>query len=434
MPCAVVGRLLGDASGLVAARLATIVAAGVTTLLLGRLVAKASSPQRGLVAAAFYAVAAPALVAGRTAMLEPWLDLFLVIAYDRLSRSSPKSRDALIGGAALGLAVTVKAWGLVAALVLIGWLLVRRRRALAARASVAAAGAAAIVCLPFFVLAPGRMVTDVITTQLSRPADGVRGTFARWAQLIAVRPLFAHPYVPAALAALALAWCGIVALRRGPLGALMLAQLAAGLAMFAVSPPYFFHYGDYLIMPAAVLVALALPALEPLGRLTRVRKSLARVAVWIVAMGGVVQLGTAWTQGQAATVDVARLTALVRGAQCVASDQMVLIELANATGRACHPWVDPRGTALSELPARVPATFYPYGFRGLAKFQRQWRAELAASTTVILTGPPCGRADWTPLLCHQFENDFRYAGSAGRATPALLPVQVWRRFDPRRSP
>jgi len=82
----------------------------------------------------------------------------------------------------------------------------------------------------------------------------------------------------------------------------------------------------------------------------------------------------------------------------------------------------------------VPVGFYPYGFRRLTRWQLQWRQELAASSTVILTGPPCRRTDWTPLLCRQFERDFRFAGSAGRATPALLPVEVWRRYDPRGLP
>ncbi len=431
MPCAVIGRIFGDPTGLAFARLATVAAAATATVLLGRFVARASTPRRGLLAAIIYASAAPALVAGRTAMLEPWLDLALIIAYERLTRRPLTTRDTWIGGVALGLAVTVKAWGLVAAVVLLAWLALRRPRTDGrkfARLGAAACSAMIVICLPFFVFAPGKMITDVITAQLGRPVDGTRDTFVRWSQFLAIKPIFAHPYVPAALAAVALLACALGALRRGALAWLMLGELLAGLVMFALSPPYFYHYGDYLIVPMAAIVALALPSPRPArGPVRRLRTGAAWSAVWVLALGGVVQLGAAWSQGSPASVNVDRLNDLLGTTGCVSADQPVLIELANATTRDCRPWPDPRGTALSNLPANVGGHFYPFGFRRVASFQRDWRAELAVSSTVILTGSPCRRADWTPALCHQFEREFRYAGTAGRATPALLPVEVWRR-------
>lgn len=448
LPCAIVGRLFGDATGLVLARLATIAAATATTILLGRFVGRWAGPRRGLLAAVGYAVAAPALVAGRTVMLEPWLSLLLVLAYGRLAAPRPRdsvparARDAWIGGAALGLAVTVKAWGVIAALVLVAWMVARSQRAPAggsrppwSRVAGGAAAATGVVCLPFFVLAPGRMITDVITTQLSRPADGGSTTLNRWSQLTAIRPLFgSHPFALAMIAVAALVWCAVTAVRRSILGWLMAGQLAVGLVMFGLSGPYFFHYGDYLVVPFAVLLALALPSLHPIAvRARSVRVGIAWAALWVVALGGVVQVADGWSQGQPAAVNVARLTALVRGSKCVTSDQMVLMELADQLGRSCRPWPDPRGTALASLtampglPAGAGPNFYPYGFRLLPAWQQRWRRQLTMSSVVILTGAPCARDDWTPALCHEFERDFRYAGSAGVATPALLPVQVWRR-------
>jgi hypothetical protein len=208
----------------------------------------------------------------------------------------------------------------------------------------------------------------------------------------------------------------------------MLGELLAGLLMFALSPPYFYHYGDYLIVPLSAVVAFALPALAaPPGRMRRRRAGMAWSAVGVLALGSVVQLSAAWSQGSPASVNVDQLSDLLGPTGCVSADQPLLIEMANATSRDCRPWPDPRGTALADLPANVGSHFYPFGFRLLPKFQQEWKAELADSSTVILTGPPCSRTDWTPALCHQFERDFRYAGSAGRATPALLPVEVWRR-------
>jgi alpha-1,2-mannosyltransferase len=438
LPSAAVGRFLGDASGLVLARIVTVGAASAATVLLGRLVARHTSPHRGLLAAAVYAVAAPALIAGRTAMLEPWLDVALLVAYDRLGRRALTRRDCVIGGLAMGAAVTVKAWGLLAAIVLLGWLLLRRPRIDArafGRIVVSACGAVAAVCLPFFVFAPGHMIRDVISAQLGRPVDGTASTFARWAQFLAVKPVFADPRVPVAIATLVVAACAVGALRRGAVAWLMLGEFGTGIVMFALSPPYFFHYGDYLIVPLAALVAFAFPALHPTpGSKRRLRTGAAWSAVWVLAVGGVVQLAAAWQQGTAASVNVDQLNDLVGATRCVTADQPVLLELANATNRDCRPWPDPHGTALLDLPAHVGNRFYPLGFRQVPLFQEDWRAELAASTMVILTGPPCGRMTaWTPALCRTFRQDFRYAGTAGRATPALLPVEVWRRVYPVRT-
>ena len=435
LPSAAVGRVLGDATGLVLARLATIGAAAAATMMLGRFVARRTSVHRGVLAAAIYAVAAPALIAGRTAMLEPWLDACLLVAYERLSRRTLSSRDTAVGGVALGLAVTVKAWGLVAAVVLLAWLAVRRPRIDArsfGRILAGAAAAVTAVCLPFFVFAPGHMISDVITAQLGRPADGTADTFVRWAQFLAIKPVFAHPYAPAALATIAVVGCAMGALRRGPVAWLMLAQLLAGVLMFALSPPYFYHYGDYLIVPFAVVVAFALPSLNPAQvRVCRLRKAAAWSSVWILALGGVVQLAAAWQQGTAASVNVDQLHDLIGTARCVSADQPVLLELADATNRNCRPWPDPHGTALLDLPPHVGSHFYPLGFRDVPLFQRDWRAELAASTMLILTGSPCSPSlGWSPALCGEFRRDFRYAGTAGRATPALLPVEVWRRVSP----
>ncbi len=281
------------------------------------------------------------------------------------------------------------------------------------------------------------MVADVITAQLGRPVDGTADTFVRWAQFLAIKPVFEHPNAPAVLATVAVVACAVGALRRGAVAWLMLAEMAAGVTMFALSPPYFYHYGDYLIVPLAALVAFALPSLHPaIGRVRRLRTGVAWSAVWVLALGGVVQLAAAWQQGTAASVNVDQLNDLVGTTRCVTADQPVLLELADAMNRDCRPWPDPHGTALLDLPAHVGSHFYPLGFRDVPVFQRDWRAELAAATTVILTGPPCNVSlGWTPALCREFTRDFRYAGTAGRATPALLPVEVWSRdvqIDPRR--
>ena len=73
----------------------------------------------------------------------------------------------------LGAATSVKLWAVVPLVVLAVWVL--RRRGLSAGAGfvAAAALAASVVCLPFFWIAPGRMLRMVVLDQLGRPDNGV---------------------------------------------------------------------------------------------------------------------------------------------------------------------------------------------------------------------------------------------------------------------
>ena len=84
------------------------------------------------------------------------------------SRRADRVPYALLAGAALGLGVSIKIWGVVPLLVVLGWQLLSagRRRALTVLAG--AVAAAVVVCAVPFVLAPGRMCWYVVTDQLVR--------------------------------------------------------------------------------------------------------------------------------------------------------------------------------------------------------------------------------------------------------------------------
>ena len=166
-------------------------------------------------------------------------------------------RRIVAAGVVLGLAVAVKAWAVLPFLVLALWLL--RRAGWRATLSYVGAGAAAaaVVCLPFLVLAGPRMLRMVVLDQLGRPNNGV-GTVDRLVSIEALqispgpieRPAGrASPWSrrwSAAVAVAALAW-------RRPVTRVWAALLVGAVLMLLASPSYFGHYGTFAA-PALALV------------------------------------------------------------------------------------------------------------------------------------------------------------------------------------
>ena len=79
----------------------------------------------------------------------------------------PSFRE-FLAGVALGAAAAVKIWGVVPLVVMLGWELVRLRGGAAARVALGAAAGVTVVCLPFFLAAPGAMFRMVVLDQLER--------------------------------------------------------------------------------------------------------------------------------------------------------------------------------------------------------------------------------------------------------------------------
>ena len=171
-PFAALGRLAGDSEGMAAARLAFMLIGALSAVLVWRIASRVS-PRAGLVAGLFYALWQPAAYAERTTLLEPLVNLGLLGSLALLGPGAGRRRI-VAAGVVLGLAVAVKAWAVLPFLVLALWLL--RRAGWRATLSYVGAGAAAaaVVCLPFLVLAGPRMLRMVVLDQLGRPNNGGR--------------------------------------------------------------------------------------------------------------------------------------------------------------------------------------------------------------------------------------------------------------------
>ncbi len=422
LPFAAVSSWLGQPTAFALARLAAIVVSAVNTGLLVRIVARSQPLSRAVAAGTFAAIFSPSIVAGATLMLEPLLGLFSLLAVLRLTRQPAASRDSCWAGGLLAAATLTKAWGVIPLVAVVGRLLLERRRSEARNVAVAATATCAIVISPFLIAAPGSLVRDVVWTQLRRPAAGLQGMLTRIASLVSPHgPIAGSDRLGAVGVLVALALLAACGIRRTGPGRVSALVVLVALPIFANGPSFYFHYGDFFTPWLALLLTTTV---IPTGR---------PVKVIAVMLGGALALGMAHQtirvlrRQPPATIDLAKLQRLI-GPGCVASEQVSLLLLADAFDRpGCPSWLDPRGTALTQLPTPVPRNFYPFGFRQLTGWQRQYLEFVAPADQLLLAGAPCEHAEWAPTTCQWVLDHFTLTGTAGNAGPSQLAVQVWSR-------
>jgi alpha-1,2-mannosyltransferase len=281
-PFAVVAQLTSDSYGFAIARLAWMLLGAANAVLIWKILRPI-----GPVAAAFggfsYAVFQPAIYSDKSTLLEGPATtalLIVILLLQPLVRadSLPHSR-ALIAGALLGLAMTIKIWGVVTLLIVLGWLLLLRRYGVALRVLIASAAATTVICLPFFVSAPTAMWNQIVRDQLFRRAGAVT-SLERLDQMVGLS-IISRSYPPAVTVAVVIALLGCAALawsyREARLPVLLM--LGHGLYLLAVSI-WFPHFAGFTAAPIALIVGAAMGRLMALLRATP-----ARIAVGVLAAG-----------------------------------------------------------------------------------------------------------------------------------------------------
>jgi alpha-1,2-mannosyltransferase len=434
LPFAWASSWVGQATALALTRLTTVAVAAAVAGLLTYIVRRDSSRRRALLAGGFAAVLAPSIVAGSTLMLEPWLGLFGLLAVERLTRSSPRRIDVALAGVYLGGATTIKAWGVIPLVGVALWLLWERRNRDALRLTSAAVVTLVVVIGPFLLLSGGRLLNDVAWTQLRRPPDGVQGLLARTAALLGRNGhLSSGSQLLAALILVATALLMARAAFTPGIARLSAIVLAIAIPVFANAPSFFFHYGDFFTPWAALLIAT-----QPAFRWSR-RRAIAVPAHLFVGAAAILIGGLLYQSidlmrhQEAADVNAGRLQRIVGQHSCVVSDQVSLLLLAGAFDRAgCPSWLDPRGAALNELRGPDTAGFYPSGFQRLPRWQHEYVALMSHADFLILSGEPCGHAEWTRATCQWVQAHFARIAEVGYAGPAKIPAQVWQRMPARK--
>jgi hypothetical protein len=343
-PFAALSYLVGEPTAFVIARLAWIILGSVTAVLIARFLWPA-----GWLGAVFggllYAMFWPALVSTQTVRLEGLTSLLLIVALLLLTpgrrRPVVTTTAVLVAGALLGAATTVKIWGVVAVLVLAGWLWARDGFRRAAQLVGAAALACFVICLPFFLAAPTAMWRMVVLDQFGRRrADDIGH---RLAHLTSVSPLSESwgPVLGLVLAAMIVAAVLAWTLPRARPAVLL---LIAFTAMLMATPTWFFHYGG-LTAPVIAVVAGAgvqqlvnLPALGDRGPL---RKGLGVAALAALALP--LAFAVRLSEGERFPAAEFR-AALEGGTGCVTSDHPSALILTDRIGvnlrRGCPLVVD----------------------------------------------------------------------------------------------
>lgn len=372
-PFAWMGSLTRDTAGYAGATVFGLLAGALCAALVVRIARRLGyTLPAALTGGLFYALAPGAVVAEYSMRLEPMGNLALLLALLALVPAAEGSvgtrRRHVLGGIALGAAVSVKIWYAVPVLVILGWLLLRApRRRTALDAALGVLGAGVLFDLPFFVLAPSRMFHMIVTAQLGRPVRPVSPT-GRISSVLGVGQLDlsavrAEHVVSAAIVLALVVAAGFAGRSRG--GALFAALALAQVVVLVASPSWFPYYDDYTSPAVALLLAAAVAGAAPRRRAATAGRRALTAARWTVtavpvAAAIAVTLTTFVAGRFRGSVDypIARLHAALAGYRCLITDdpeaQIYFERLSADLAAGCPDWVDVSGTAYWPNP-------YPYG-------------------------------------------------------------------------
>lgn len=335
-----------------------------------------------------YAVFVPAAYADSSITLE-CLSSFLVVAalLSIKACESPRPSHFWIAGAFLGLATTVKIWGVLPLVIIVLWTWRTAGVAQSRRLILSAFGIIALVCLPFFISAPSDMWRMAILDQIGRPNSNP-GPIARLPAIFGLPKVASDvggwgasaSFAIFATLALALAWVAFKCIQRGAL--LPAAMLVLGTAVLATSPSHFLQYGAFIAVPLAWCV----------GSVARGRAAHSvLVVLGATSLVGSLMLAPGSTLSQRFVSDVNATNG------CLASDDPGALIVTNTLSRnlklGCPTWIDVTGATYDiegikpENGVYVSRTKNPYWQYGILG------PYLEGSSAFILGRPSTGASD-----------------------------------------
>jgi alpha-1,2-mannosyltransferase len=331
-PFALAAQLTSDSYGFAAARVAWMLLGALNAALIWKILKPI-----GQVAAIFgglsYAVFYPAVYSDKSTLLECPATTALLIAIlmlQPLINSGSISRwKIFLAGALVGLTIAIKVWGFVTLLIVLAWLLLIRRFRAALQTLIGSAAAAALICLPFFVVAPTTMWNQLVRDQLFRRGGSGRPAIDRL-DAMAGLSIVGRSYPAAITAAAVIALLGCAALAWTYREARLPVLLMVGQGAFLlITPTWFLHSAGFTAGPVALTVGAAI------GRLILlVRARSAQIAVSLVIAGALVVYASGWsttTFNRRFPQEFRSLAAAAPG--CVTSDDVSTLVLSNVLSR-----------------------------------------------------------------------------------------------------
>jgi alpha-1,2-mannosyltransferase len=349
-PFAAFGTWTSDALGLATARLAWMLLGGLNAALVV-LILRRISLTAAISGGLFYAAYFPAIYSEHLTLLEALgtTGILLALLVGRLPEVDSRipTGRLLTAGLVAGAATSVKAWGVVPVLVIVGWLLVRagwRRSLVFLGAGVAGCS---LICLPFFVNAPRGMWQMVVLDQLGRPANTTLELRRKLYDIVGLR----WEPMQSGWLLLTLLLVGVVlmgaawAAGRG----LFVLLLVAELTVLALTPIWWVHYASLLAGPAALTVGAGISQVRQWAQRAGPRLNHAVVSLFVIAGVAVYAVPLFQTTLQAPFPGSTLRGTVAPVAGCVTSDQPIaLIEtdvLTRNLERGCRHVVDLRGYA-----------------------------------------------------------------------------------------
>jgi alpha-1,2-mannosyltransferase len=349
-PLAFVSEWIGTRDALAILRLCTPLLAAASVLLIGRVV-RHHGPAAVIVACGVMAFYPAELYALRSGLLESVVVVFCLagaaLLFDGESMS-PSRRRIFLGGISFGIAGTVKAPAIVPVLVLVVLCLPDiRHRFLPFLAGVVAGFG--IPTLPFFLLAPGPFIRDVVITALSSIPAGHRVSVTVRLGDVTGISAFDGAAPAAIIATVVIAGIVIAAFLPRPRRPSTLEWFAIAATVLAViaqlGPAYYFaNYTAFVTPFLGLLMGISVARL--------VAQRSARTGVWISAVGVVVLFThqVISIQGSTASDIAGVVDAVIPAGGCTLSDAPSKLVSTNrfvATSSNCNTMIDPEGATLS---------------------------------------------------------------------------------------
>ncbi|MCL2583596.1 MAG: hypothetical protein FWE35_14220 [Streptosporangiales bacterium] len=439
-PVAAFAQAFSTVKALALARILTALASAACVPLAGSLVRYRGSVVT-LVTCGLLAVYPPDITTAHTLLLEPWMNLFLLLgtaaAFRRGALASP--RRLAWAGAAIGFAVSIKFWAALPAAVVLGLCLSRpERRPAALRRFLPGVAAGFLVpVLPFLLSAPDAFWRSTIADQATRASVAVpiavrfayvTGTLdllnskgqvslvagshsmyaASWAEHVNLSAGVGWlPYTAAALIAAGIAagyWFQRRRLTQLEVLGLVISVLSSA-AILGYSA-FYYHYPDFPAPWLAISMGCAAGALA--GRPVIRPVLMVALSVLFVVIGGM-QYRDTHTSVEPETQNVSHL---IPPGACLITDEVSLAIAADRfTDRPprCPVIID----SLAETLVRGNGVSVYGGADQLPKVVGQWRAWFARADYVWMSPPRYSdhRIPWTPSLLHWFHRHFRPVNS-----------------------
>ena len=429
-PIAGWAHVVGTRDAMAVARIFTALIDGANAFLVGWLVR-----HRGLLAAAIssfaLAIFPSAYFADHTTLLEPFVVFFCLLGANlAFRRGAPSSNWRLFfAGAAFGIAISTKLWGVIPAAIALACCL--RRPALRVLAGMAAG--VVVICFPFFVAAPSAFFHDIVTAQLGRQTATPVGFLMRLWSLVGLRGYSItltfrdhrrYCEVAAIIIAVLIFLGGVIPLVRKRLDRVEIFSIISVVAIFVmllIPPEYYTHYAyffaPFLALALGVTVERIVSTMTALTAAWASKRRTFRLARQVAALGIVVV--AIWclrlTVGNEMRYELSALrhapqnypivAAAIPKGSCVLTDAPSLIIEANRflnSDPTCPLLIDADGTWLAYDGTEPEGVLSKSDVRLVAL----WANLFAQAPYVELSSPVTKRIPWTPALRGYFNAHF----------------------------